>query len=620
MSHSGRKRQKDTLNCDTCSLVFDCKDNLNKHMKSMHDRNSDTLSTTSPCSSPPRKKLEILNESNNEIEKMNTNDTLVNNETENVIGQEHDLVIKLNARIRSLESSVQSLAVRNDQDGELKAILYQQMEKFRLQNDEETCRKTLFDVKEAHVSSLNGFKSYMKIVGNGACLENCTAMHLFKDQALGVKVKRIVNDHMVSNLDYYSNMIQYPYKEFIFAEQDYIVINTPDELKDFLQSDRSLTVYSNDQEILAIANLFNIRISIFSYNGESGYWNHVYPDPAFGACRDKETWAPNMSLYHNKNTHYDLLIENMTKTNNSDDHSKYCQLCDKVFQTAAELTSHLDAHNTLTFACETCDLSYKQRLDLEMHMIEIHEENNLLFACETCDLSYKKKLDLEMHMIDVHEEKKLREWTCNDCYLQYETSEELRIHLKHTSHQPSPNVGNTKDVFIDYMKCYTCDLEFEGSRNLMAHRKSSHPSKKKCKNFPSNCVFGTDCLYIHEEDMMDLDESLQNEAMSKCHVCKIDFPSKDAFMLHKKDKHGASVANCRKFRSKECTRDSKSCWFHHRPEQSGSQTAVNAQVFQKDNKEAAPPDQMSKLQIMISTLCQKVETLQMDVNAMKNHN
>ena len=118
---------------------------------------------------------------------------------------------------------------------------------------------------------------------------------------------------------------------------------------------------------------------------------------------------------------------------------------------------------------------------------------------------------------------------------------------------------------------------------------------------------------------MDLDESLQNEVMSKCHVCKLDFHSKDAFMLHKKDKHGASVAKCRKYRSKECTRDDKSCWFHHSAEQNESTNAAKAQVFQKD-KEAAPPDHMSKLQMMISTLCQRVETLQMDVNAMKNQN
>ena len=52
---------------------------------------------------------------------------------------------------------------------------------------------------------------------------------------------------------------------------------------EFLRSDEALMVYSNSQELLAIANMFNINISIFTYGGAEERWDEVKPDPAFVA-------------------------------------------------------------------------------------------------------------------------------------------------------------------------------------------------------------------------------------------------------------------------------------------------------------------------------------------------
>ena len=74
--------------------------------------------------------------------------------------------------------------------------------------------------------------------------------------------------------------------------------------------DDSLMVYSNSQQILAYANFFNIKISIFTYTGEEGRWSEVTPDPEmsnhaefkFGKC------VPDIALYHRDETHFDLLV------------------------------------------------------------------------------------------------------------------------------------------------------------------------------------------------------------------------------------------------------------------------------------------------------------------------
>jgi hypothetical protein len=55
----------------------------------------------------------------------------------------------------------------------------------------------------------------------------------------------------------------------------------------------------------------------------------------------------------------------------------------------------------------------------------------------------------------------------------------------------------------------------------MNHRKNAHPSNKKCRNFPGGkCSFGIDCWYVHEEELMDVDESFKNNPESESSTFK----------------------------------------------------------------------------------------------------
>ena len=78
-------------------------------------------------------------------------------------------------------------------------------------------------------------------------------------------------------------------------------------LLEFLRSEESLLVYSNTQELIAGANLFNIKIFIFTY---TGWWSEVWPDPDMAAESEIKfgKWAPDMYLYNSQETHYDLLV------------------------------------------------------------------------------------------------------------------------------------------------------------------------------------------------------------------------------------------------------------------------------------------------------------------------
>ena len=113
---------------------------------------------------------------------------------------------------------------------------------------------------------------YFEADGDGACGTNCGSVHTMEDDSKGamMNMKRKINHHMADHYDnIYKNVIGLPYIETVFGEEERQVCSTPQELKEFLRSERSLRVYSNVQELQAMANIFNMAIDIFTYGSRS---------------------------------------------------------------------------------------------------------------------------------------------------------------------------------------------------------------------------------------------------------------------------------------------------------------------------------------------------------------
>ena len=142
----------------------------------------------------------------------------------------------------------------------------------------------------------------------------------------------------------------------------------------------------------------------------------------------------------------------------------------------------------------------------------------------------------------------------------------------------------------------------------MNHRKSVHPTKKKCRNFPDACVYGNTCWYVHEEDLMDLDESINN--IFKCHICEKSFNSKNEFMTHKKAEHSSSVSICLK--GENCFRKNNGCWFRHensKKEGNSKHKVSSSQDFQMASQKF-PPDQLKQLIDLVGKLSSKMEEME----------
>ena len=168
---------------------------------------------------------------------------------------------------------------------------------------------------------------YCEAVGNRACGTNCGSIHMMEDdseQAM-INMKRKINVHIADNYDdVYANVVGLPYSETVFGEKEKVVCNTPEELKEFLMSDRALRVYSNIQEMQAMANIFNLAIDVFTYgtrvneageNYQMAEWiERILPmKEASSLAEYRKGHFPPMALYHSSNNHFDLLVADTSR-------------------------------------------------------------------------------------------------------------------------------------------------------------------------------------------------------------------------------------------------------------------------------------------------------------------
>ena len=676
--HQEKHKQDINFECANCGHKVEKKEELEEHEQTKHRKR--TKEAFSPTSSPPRKKQEGTNQ---------ITDSDVHEEEVEMMDlqiEASDMIERmLKRRVEELENVVAKFEQKEIEYKSTQAQLYQQIKDLSAKQQKLDIPEHLTEVKQEHLKKLKGYRMRYKTIPNGACLQNAFAVHAYEDETEGPKVKRRLNNHVADNWwNYYKHKIPLPYIETVgVGENSKVVIkDTDEEMIEFLRGEDSLMVYSNYQELLGLANMFSIKIHIFTFTGNEERWSTVYPDPEFEVDMELKfgKWIPDMALYHCDETHYDLLVKDDSRLallgllagakEEIDDNEGWSTVADKkngknkvqkqqdkistkehltdeqIFvrnkkegnkRTSPQSDSQESEKGEKVFKCDECKVELESQGLLQAHITN-HHTNDQKNECKLCEKVFTSQKELETHVIHDHVGSKGEEWNCYDCPFQASCASELINHLKLKGHQPSVHKEDKRKLYKDFKQCYTCKKKFDGYWNLMTHRKSEHPSNKKCRNFPGNCIRGNTCWWLHVEEM-EVDPQPEVDNIKKkfeCKMCDETFYEESNFVKHRKSKHIGSIEVCEKFLKKQCERDEVECWFLHQKgyninkkddklgqhvpnihEMSQEKVNENDQVFLKAPLDPLPPDQMSRMFWMISNLIRKVDGMDKKVDGME---
>ena len=621
-AHEIEKHSKEkAINCLNCDFVTNLEADLKDHIRVKHKsgkRRNENITSTSL--SPPFKKKEI--------------DFLVNNEVE-MLEIESDVNPKdqiFENRIEELEGQVEKLKAQSMKEKIFQNELVEQISFLRKSSVHSNIPEHLSPVLKEHLPFLHGFKMRYNAKPDGACLTNCLAVHLYENEEQGPKCRQKIIKHMTENWSFYKEEVIYPYTEKIGVgdSSKTVVINNDDEMIAFLATEDALKIYSNSQEVHAIANYFNISLHIFSFGKDDQNWYTIEPNPQMVASDVK--WNTDMYLYHSKHSHYDLLVRSDSRIADmsliaglsngglSNDSSE-CQekqetnnKHSKIFPRQGNLVVLSDSPKEDPVKddqekCEGEDIEncvseelVTDSMDSDLHqssftsklveasksLLNVHIDTTQTqkHPCNKCDKTFERKVEVDIHLIKVHgPDASVPQSNCNDCSFQPSCLSDLIKDLSATGHLPAQSQSDKRNIIKDFKQCYTCSKVFDGYHSLMNHRKSEHPSNKKCRYYPEKCKFGSQCWYVHD-DKTDVDSERVSDAWFKCKSCDESFKEKGNLEEHKLKNH-AKV----------------------QPSKSNFQDVSSGEGFQQPVVNH-PPDQLSKMFSIISELAKKMEVLE----------
>ena len=411
---------------------------------------------------------------------------------------------------------------------------------------------------------------------NGACLENSTSVHIYENEEDGPELKKRINHHIADNWDnFYQHKIGLPYKETVGVGEKAKTIekNTKSEMIDFLRSEESLTVFSNYQELLAIANIFNIKISIFTYRDvHDGHWREVTPDPDMVSDTEAKfgKWVPDMALYNQDQTHYDLLVRDDSRiallgllargqkeemTNGATLEEEHEQNDD-----LEEPEANIDANwqkVEIRKRRSSKDVQIDEKLltedvpsDLSKDLVEeisvlknktngfrrtgpqelpVNMANSgAQFRCAKCDSVLESEGLLDAHMLS-HQEVESPIFNCGICGQHCSSKSDMENHV--IDEHP-------KETKHDEWICNDCPFQANSADELMKHLRISGHQPSQLVNAKGK----------HASDYKE------------CYTCKMQFNGYFNLMEHRKNVH-PSTKRCRNFPA-SCTFGEK-CWYVH---------------------------------------------------------
>lgn len=237
---------------------------------------------------------------------------------------------------------------------------------------------------------------------------------------------------------------------------------------------------------------------------------------------------------------------NIDATVSGDDPSQLhvCPRCKAFFATSTYLKAHMkrkcirSKNENNQFECQYCPASFKQRFQLNRHMMQHTGERP--FKCDKCEKTFLTKSHLKRHAI-IHIPKDQLEHKCDRCDKVFAWASALNAHIKsHTgekrfkcgicgrmflhlnslrSHMSNRHTVNGKFI------CVVCKECFDEPTNLILHMKTHNEQESvKCER-----------CYAFFASLNDLETHICKNFGGKpliCPVCKLEFPDTSQYCGH----------------------------------------------------------------------------------------
>ena len=361
------------------------------------------------------------------------------------------------------------------------------------------------------------------------------------------------------------NKIALPYIETVGVGEHSrtVIITTREEMLDFLRSDDALMVYSNTQELLALSNIYNININIFSYGESGNRWTEICPDPLLVAESEERLgkWVPDMVLYHSSGVHYDLLVK---------DDSRLALLGLMAGSVAPNEGAEVSDENPDKKWMHVKNANKKRNNSKKDTCNENKNEEKLLEETEDNNAA-SKDLEDELTLVGSKNDgfrrtgpqekpecadKKDKVHKCSECLFEFLSDGLLEAHKK--THKMNKS-------------CEICSKFFNDIKSIEEHMKTEHIEKHTTSEWNcDDCAFQANCaselmkllkITGHQPSKDISDKRKVFNDYKQCFTCKMDFDGYFNLMNHRKVVH-PSNKSCRNFLSGACKFEDE-CWYVH---------------------------------------------------------
>ena len=234
------------------------------------------------------------------------------------------------------------------------------------------------------------------------------------------------------------------------------------------------------------------------------------------------------------------------KPDGSEDVVFQCEMCSKMFSTAASLTSHRWQH-TKPFQCESCKERFASKGNLVIH--RRRHTGDRPFQCNQCSSSFTTQGNLKRHVLSHTGSKP---WACDQCDSRFTEKKSLKIHMrKHTGERPyvcsyCPKRFAQTSVLKSHVamhlnqKTHLCDLCGKGFRQKTQLR--MHVQRHKgVKKF--DCSF-CESKFLTKADLERHIKSHMGQRDFACTLCSKKFTRQQTLNEHMNRHYGVKPFEC----------------------------------------------------------------------------